>query len=293
MKLWYNIPVNPINIMQNNISPLNVHKVIRKLRWNEAERQMGDVTMGWTGNSVAVSKIFDNVYSVSYTFKSSRLGYEIKRTFLVDLVRGVSPVEKIENDYDRDYGKHVIFQDAPYRPFNREKVKWFIFELGRFLKHDKVDSGKEQLADSFLDNFRRNDWEGGFNDYIANSGWLLEKAKAGEPYDTVVYDQPAYTEPQRGIDPIEGILMLLIPGGAAGATVSSMKSKMKTARKQTQAYGYIGEGSASLSVSHDQFLNSTETRQVIRQTQRTGGGGGHMGGTSINSGGFSHHSGKF
>ena len=104
MKTWYNILTNPINTMQNTISPLNVHKVIRKLRWNEAERQMGDVTMGWTGNSVAVSKIFDNVYSVSYTFKSSRLGYEIKRTFLVDLVRGVSPVEKIENDYLRQFG---------------------------------------------------------------------------------------------------------------------------------------------------------------------------------------------
>lgn len=147
MKTWYNILTNPINTMQNTISPLNVHKVIKKLRWNEAERQMGDVSMGWTGDSVAVSKIFDNVYSVTYTFKSSHGGYEIKRTFLVDLVRGVSPVEKIENDYDRDYGKHVIFQDAPYRPFKREKVKWFIFELGRFLKYDKVDSGKEQLAE--------------------------------------------------------------------------------------------------------------------------------------------------
>lgn len=164
---------------------------------------------------------------------------------------------------------------------------------GDFANYAFTDYGKEQLADSFLDNFRRNDWEGGFNDYIANSGWLLEKAKAGEPYDTVVYDQPTYTEPQRGIDPIESILMLLIPCGAAGVSVSRMKSKMKTARKQTQAYGYIGEGGASLSVSHDQFLNSTETRQVIRQTQRTGGGGGHMGGTHVNSGGFSHHSGKF
>ena len=163
---------------------------------------------------------------------------------------------------------------------------------GDFANYAFTDYGKDQLAESFLDNFRRDDWEGGFNDYLSNSGWILEKAKAGEPVDIVVYDQPTYTEPQRGIDPLEGFLMIFIPGGAAGVTVSRMKSRMKTAKKQTQAREYIGEGGVRLTVSNDQYINSTETRQIIRQ-ERAGGGGGHMGGTHVNSGGFSHHSGKF
>ena len=213
----------------------------------------------------------------------------------------------VVNDY-RDYvnGDIAYFSETIYKSYalgEGEGKNGILLSLsmndrdydlcayGDFANYAFTDYGKDQLADSFLDNFRRDDWEGGFNDYISNSGWILEKAKAGEPYDTVVYEPQPYTEPQRGIDPVEAFMMIFIPGGAAGVTVSRMKSRMKTAKKQTQAREYIGEGGARLSASNDQFLHSTETRQIIRQERA--GGGGHMGGTHVNSGGFSHHSGKF
>lgn len=133
--------------MQKTISPLNVHKVIKKLKWNQAETQISRVSMGWNDNDVTVTKIFDDVFSVVYHFASSSGCYEMKRTYLVDLKRGVSPVDETESEYDRDRERYTIFQDAPYRPFKRNKVKWFIFELARFLKHDRVAEGSDLLRE--------------------------------------------------------------------------------------------------------------------------------------------------
>ena len=162
---------------------------------------------------------------------------------------------------------------------------------GDFAHYAFTDYGKEQLAGTFLDNFRANDWEGGFRDYVSNAGRLLDMAARGEPLDIVIQEQePA----KRGISPIESLLIVLFPGLAAGGTVSGMARQMKTAVKQTGAYNYIGQGGAQLTGREDQFIHRSVTRQVIRR-QPTGGSrpGGHSGGTTINAGGFSHHSGKF
>jgi hypothetical protein len=67
---------------------------------------------------------------------------------------------------------------------------------------------------------------------------------------------------------------------------------MKSARIATTADRYVVPGSAHLHIRDDRFLNRTQTVQVISH-DRGSSGGGHAGGTSVNSGGFSHHSGKF
>ena len=162
---------------------------------------------------------------------------------------------------------------------------------GDFANYAFTDYGKDQLAGTFLDNFRRNDWQGGFQDYIANCGSLLDMAARGEPLD---YVAPEPVPAKRGIDPFESLLILLFPSLAAGGTVSGMARQMKTAVKQTGAYNYIGQGGAELTAKEDQFINRSVTRQVIRrQRMDDRPGSAHSGGTTVNSGGFSHHSGKF
>ncbi len=157
-----------------------------------------------------------------------------------------------------------------------------------------TDYGKDQLTDSFLDNFRRNDWEGGFADYIDNCGVFLARAKNGDPVDQWIPDPtPQPQERQHGMTPFKWLLSLLFPGVAGGAAVSGMSRQMKTAVKQTRADEYVGRGSPHLNVHDDQFINRNVTRQVIRRQQNVDRPGGHAGGTTVNSGGFSHHSGKF
>ena len=64
-----------------------------------------------------------------------------------------------------------------------------------------------------------------------------------------------------------------------------MKGKMKSARLQTQADAYITQDSLRLTRQDDRYITTTQTRVKI-ETAKSGG-------TSVNSGGFSHSSGKF
>ena len=160
-----------------------------------------------------------------------------------------------------------------------------------------TDYGKEQLAASFLDNFRANDWAGGFADYIDNCGVLLQRAKDGDPVDIWIPDptpEPQPREPE-GLTPFKALLSLLFPGLVSGAAVSGMAKQMKTANRQTRAENYIARGGVQLRVRQDQFYNRIVNRPIIRRASTSDRpSGGHYGGTTIGgSHGGSHHSGKF
>ncbi len=64
-----------------------------------------------------------------------------------------------------------------------------IYTHGDFGNYAFTDYGKQQLANSFLDNFRRNDWFGGFRDYFETCSELLSKASESNPVDTWIPDQ--------------------------------------------------------------------------------------------------------
>ncbi len=167
-----------------------------------------------------------------------------------------------------------------------------IYAHGDFGNYAFTDYGKDQLANSFLDDFRRNDWAGGFRDFIKTSGDMLEKARNGQPVDTWFPD-PAETGPRMTL----GKLLVSLGVGCltGGATVGGMKRQMKTAVRQSGAANYVAQGGVRLSNKRDDFVNRSVTRQVIpRQTNSNRPGGGHFGGTTISgSHGGSHHSGKF
>ena len=172
-----------------------------------------------------------------------------------------------------------------------------IYAHGDFGNYAFTDYGKEQLADSFLDNFRRNDWAGGFRDFIETSADMLQKAKGGNPVDIWIPDptpEPQPREPE-GLTPFKALLSLLFPGLVSGAAVSGMAKQMKTANRQTRAENYIARGGVQLRVRQDQFYNRIVNRQIIRRASTSDRpSGGHYGGTTISgSHGGSHHSGKF
>ena len=171
-----------------------------------------------------------------------------------------------------------------------------IYAHGEFGNYAFTDYGKGQLADSFLDNFRRNDWAGGFRDFIETSSSMLQKAKDGNPVDIWIPDpDPVETGPS--FDGFKAAISLAMGALFGGGAVGGMKRSMKTAVKQTQAENYI-RGGVNLRGERDTFVNRTVTRTRIRQENNSSSssrpGGGHFGGTTISgSHGGSHHSGKF
>ena len=138
-----------------------------------------------------------------------------------------------------------------------------------------TDYGQDALYEQFLDNFRNDDWAGGFRDYLDGCAWLLEQARNGTPYDV-------NTAP-KGFNP----LILVIPLVLALAVCLVLTAQMKTAKRKTEAGDYMVQGGAEMRVVQDIFTHRTVTRQVI-QSENKGGGG-----TTINSRGFSGKSGKF
>ena len=163
---------------------------------------------------------------------------------------------------------------------------YLITAYGDFANYAFTDYGKVQLENSFLDNFRRKDWAGGFRDFVRNSGELMRRAKNGEPVDQWISDEP---EEHFGI--IELFICLFVGLITGGATVGGMKKQMKTAVEQTRASGYVPKGGVNLHVQSDQFVNRVVTSHRIRREQNRSGG--HYGGTTVNSGGYSHRGGKF
>ena len=143
-----------------------------------------------------------------------------------------------------------------------------------------TDFGQDYLTDQFLDNFRQNDWAGGFRDYLDTSAWLLEQARNGTPYDVnSVEDEPVFN-----------FFIILVPLVLALVVCVVLMLQMKTAKLKTEARDYMTQNGTEMRVVQDIFTHRTVTRQVIQSENKGSGGGG---GTTINSRGFSGKSGKF
>lgn len=160
------------------------------------------------------------------------------------------------------------------------------------------------VEDEFLDNFRRDDWFGGFSDYLEACGKQLAMLESGEDItegaDIIVgpngqeyhsYNAPG--EPTRMPTGAKLGIGIGAPCLIALAVCSTFKAQMKTAKEKTTAEEYVVPGSAALRVRDDRFINRTETRVPIH-TESSSGRGGSSGGSSFHSGGgFSGRSGKF
>lgn len=148
-----------------------------------------------------------------------------------------------------------------------------------------TDYGKQVLADSFLDNFGRNDWYGGFSDYVEGCSELLARAASGQPLDVSYESRDGITE-EVGTAVVIGVPLLVGVGACEG-----MRRRMKPVARQSRADEYIVPGGIHLDIKKDVFLTRTVSRTPIRTENRDSHYGG--GGTTVNSGGFSGQSGKF
>ena len=148
-----------------------------------------------------------------------------------------------------------------------------------------TDYGSYRLAERFLDDFRQGNWYDGFSDYIGTAGDYLARAAAGEPVD-VPQQESRRLVPGVKIAMIVGIPILIAFGCCEG-----MKRTMKPVKKHTNADDYLIPGGIHLDIKQDVFINRSVTRTRIASESRSSSGGG--GGTTVNSGGFSGHSGKF
>ena len=159
------------------------------------------------------------------------------------------------------------------------------------------------IEDEFLDNFRNNDWSGGFDDFLDACDTQLTKLEKGEDVNAGAdiftgpdgLDYHSYNNPYETREPSilpRVLAVVFIPLAVALGVCSVFKAQMKTAREATRADEYLVPHSMKLSRKEDIFTHRTESRTLIETASghRAGGGGG----SSFHSGGgFSGRSGKF
>lgn len=159
-----------------------------------------------------------------------------------------------------------------------------------FVYGDKAEalfpsSALQQLEDGFLDDFRDDDWYGGFCDYIDGCAGVL----SGESYtgggSDYVYDAGfSWSQLLRNFG-----IALVISCAIALIVCLILKMKMRSVHRQTEARAYVTPAGLHLTWHDDVYTHTTTTRRKIERDN-----GSHSGGGSDFSGGGGHgRSGSF
>lgn len=151
-----------------------------------------------------------------------------------------------------------------------------IFFYGDNTEYAFGEAAQIRLEEAFLDDFRGDDWYGGFRDYLTTADSYLEKAENGTPVQE---------NPWR----LTGKFVLAALAISLIVTVFFWLQMSNVALKR-DAFGYqTGEGLV-LTRREDRFLTQT----VVRRKIETSSGSGSGSGSSFRSGGGgSGRSGKF
>lgn len=141
-----------------------------------------------------------------------------------------------------------------------------------------TDYGKDLIAEEFLDDFANDNWYNGFCDYLDSCNAFLEKAESGNPVDI---ESSGIGTALIGI-----VIAIIISCIIALAVCLMFRAQMKTARLATGAGDYSNK--LVLTNQYDRFSHRDIRRVYIPPADNNSGGG-----TTVNSGGFSHKSGSF
>ena len=140
-----------------------------------------------------------------------------------------------------------------------------LFRYGERAEYAFTAYGLKQLEDSFLPQFGRDDWYGGFTGFLKACDLYLAQAAAGSPVRK---------------SPLGAIgLVVLASLIIAAVVVLVLRGQMKSVRKAVAANAYL-TSELKLTQNSDTFTHRTETRRKIERSSSSGsshaesGGGG-------------------
>lgn len=146
-----------------------------------------------------------------------------------------------------------------------------------------TDYGKVQLDDYVLVHLKNDQYYEAFNQFIMKADEYLDLYEQGEPVD--VHNDPVN---QNTSNALRTGATFGLPPLLALLTCLGLKSRNNSVHRATDADDFIPKNGVNILVRQDSFLYSNETRVVHSDPPSHSSGG-----TTINSGGFSSHGGKF
>lgn len=176
--------------------------------------------------------------------------------------------EKIRTGYDLGQGENRDCIALILSMYNR---KYDIVIHGAYTHTIFPARNREIVAGKFLDDFREDDWYGGFRDYLSKcESYLKNDGKVSTPLPGA-------------------ILGALIPSGLTGLIFCGVKKrKMQAVAEQTRAGSYVAKDGCKFTYRADRYTGTTVSRTYSPRQSSSGGSSSSSGG-----GGHSHTSGSF
>lgn len=182
----------------------------------------------------------------------------------VDDLNGESAMDYADDFYD--YNGYA--EDGILLLVSIGDSRWHITTTGYGITA-VTDAGLSYLSDQFVGDLSSGDYYDAFKIYAEECDSLIDMARDGDPFD--VEDLPKA--------PFKFLKNLLIALGiglvAALITTGSMRSKLKTVRRQAAASDYVKAGSMKVTQSRDFFLYRQVNRREKAQSSGSGGSRTH------------------
>ena len=183
-------------------------------------------------------------------------------------------------------------QDGMLLLLSMDDRDYSLIAYGDYALTNLTDYGRGKLSEQFIDDFRSDDWMGGFTDYLTVTKDYLKEAKENRPVDIYPKDPP---DPKK-VRGLGAVISLIMGFPASLLACTGMKAKMRSVKAAHAASQYLNPGSVNFSDRSEILTNTTQVRTPIPRVEHRDGGGGSDfggGGSHVNSSGFGGHSGKF
>lgn len=180
----------------------------------------------------------------------------------VDSVYGEDPEDYADDYYDYNgYGSDGILLLLAL-----EESRWHISTRGSCIQAF-TDAGLKQMEEQLVPLLSEGEFAQAFGLYADLCEDYMEKALAGDPYDT--HNLPKEPFKVFGSLAVSMLVGLLV----AWIVTAIMKGKLKSVRQQVKADSYVVPGSMELTYSRDLHLYTTLNR---RERPKSGGSSTHV-----------------
>lgn len=275
--LWY----DGFNLYLEKLDAAFATVLSRKEGSSEAAEYTGEKTADFVVDEAGILteeervKLNEKAEAISTKFNSDVVLYTVQQYKGLSVEEGAEIVYE-ENSYGAGEDRSVIMLLLSFAERDYDIMAHGYANLVF------TDFGKERLSESFKPHFKNDNWYEGFDAYLNRVEEFFEYEQEGTPVD--VNSDPY--DVMSAKDYLITIGVALIP---ALLIVLVMKFQMKSAVAQDMANAYIPEKGLNLTKKTDRYLRKSVSRKYSPKSESKGSSGG----TSTNSGGFSHSSGKF
>lgn len=146
-----------------------------------------------------------------------------------------------------------------------DTMEYALYVFGKNAGRAFDESGLDNLEEVFLPYFAEEDWTSGFYVYLEGADSLLTYAEEHPASPVQITSEP--------VSPIRRVLTVVFISCVISLLIClSLKGKMKSVRRKSEAKNYTANGGLQLTEKYDRFTHTTESVRRIENNNSSDGG---------------------